>query len=642
MPVRRAAANPYGSRTFLADALAWVLFLTLGVGGFFAWRFWSHRAVLEASDVGAGVPNPRIAVLSYDRVVESPDGRHMDQARLRRQLEALQREGFRPVTLRTLARFYRGEGTLPAKSLLLTFEHGYLSTASAADPVLREARWPAVLFVMTERQERKDPFFVYWPLLTRMVDSGVWEIGSHGHRGHSPVMVDAAGGEGAFFVRRAWLPAEAREETWQEFAVRLLEDHRRARSILQEHLQREVLAYAPPLKDVAVATLDPELHRTYEETVSALYPLAFIDDLFGINDRTSHPLHLKRLRVAPYWTTEELVARLRHGFGEPATESTDDEMMRRLWVPASGSVQLVGHELTASGPSRADLWRAGSQWDEDWVLEAELQIDSGQFWVVQQSADLSEEWRWGGDERGTHVQRRRPAQPVETLESFSTGIEPGRRHRLKVVRRGVGLWVELDGRPVAERPSYLPDRWRGNVGLVTWGGGQSAKLRLTSLRFAAFPYRSRPLSAQPTAAEVQAAIREAASLAAVSPRWLTAAGGGLLEQPLDRDLLAILARRYGWQVVPTVTVRRDAAPTVAAWFPEALARAKAQGWGGLRLDVDDLAPGDRQRVLAVAEGGDAARQGLRVLMDARNPAASTRIARASGPWRGAALEEGRP
>ena len=641
MARRRVSANPYGSRTFLADVLAWVLFLTLGVGGFFGWRYWSHRAVLEASDGTEGVPNPRIAVLSYDRVVESPDGRHMDQERLRGQLEALRQEGFTPVTLKALARFYRGEGTLPAKSLLLTFEHGYLSTANAADPVLRQAQWSAVLFVMTERQERKDPFFVYWPLLTRMVDSGVWEVGSHGHRGHSPVKVDAAGEAGAFFVRRAWLDGANREETWQEFAVRLLEDHRQARSVLQEHLGREVLAYAPPLKDVAVATLDPELHRTYEETVSALYSLAFIDDLFGINDHTSDPLHLKRLRVAPYWSAEELVARLRHGFGQSQAQSTDDELLERLWVPASGSVQLAGHELVASGASRADLWRAGSQWDEDWVLEAELQIDSGQFWVVQQSADLSEEWRWGGDERRTHVQRRRPAQTVETLESFTTGIEPGRRHRLRVVRRGVGLWVELDGRPVAERPSYLPDRWRGNVGLVTWGAGQPAKLSLTRLRFAAFPYRSRALNGQPSAAEVQAAIRDAASLAAVSPQWLTAAASGLQEQQLDRNLLAILARRYGWQVVPTVKVRREAAASVAAWLPEALARAKEQGWGGLRLDVGDLSTDAQQKVLAYTEGGDAARQGLRILLDVRNPA-STRIAQADARWHGGAAREGRP
>lgn len=633
----------YRTRTFLSDTLAWALFLLLGGAGTLGWYNWTHRTLLQASDAREGVADPRIVALSYDRVLEKPDGRHMDQQRIRAHFEALRAEGFQPVTLNELTRFYRGESRLPAKSLLLTFEHGYLSTAFAVDPVLRDMRWPAVMFVMTERQERRDPFFVYWPQLSRMADSGLWEIGSHGHQGHNPVKLDATGAEGPFFVRRAWLGNPGREETWQEFALRLQEDHRRARTILEDRLRRRVLAYAPPLKDIAVATRDPELHRTYEDAVSMLYSLAFIDDLFGVNDRTSDPFHLKRLGVAPYWSAEDLITRVRQAMGERAKEPVDDELLLRLWVPGTGTAQLLGTELIAAGPARADLWRAGSQWDEDWTLEADIQIDSGQLWVVQQSGDLSEEWRWGGDARRTHLQRRRPAQTVETLASYDAGIEAGRWHRLRVVRRGVGLWVELDGMPIAERPTYLPDRWRGNVGLVTWGGGQPARLTLKDLRFSALPYRTRPLAGRPTATEVQAAIRDAVSLSALSPLWLVAGRDGLVEQPVDRDLLAILARRYGWEIVPTLTVRAGADRTVAAWLPTAFARARDQGWRGLQLDASGLSKHDREKLLAwAARSSDADRQGLRLVLDARPSTAAALVASAAGASRGSAAKQGRP
>jgi tetratricopeptide (TPR) repeat protein len=464
-PPRRLPADPYRARTFLGDALAWLALLTLGSAGLLAGHAWIHRDVLRDLPELEGATNPRIAVLAYDRVVERPDGRHVDRGLFRSQLAVLARAGFQPVTLEALRRFYREEGALPPRSVLLTFDHGYLSTFDAVDPVLRERKWPAVMFVMTERQERCDPFFLYWPGLKVMVDSGIWEIGSHGHQGHNPVVTDALGTEGAFFVRRAWLPEDGREESWQEFGERVVEDHRHARALIQEHLGRTPLAYAPPLRDVAVASLDPEVHSTYEDTLRALYALAFVDDLFGVNDRTSDRLHLKRLRMSAALSAEDLEQRLSHALGGEAAGPGTDEHLKRLWVAGTGTATPQGPLLVASGVARADLWRAGSQWCEDWVLEADARIEAGQLWVVQQSADLSEEWRWGGDENRTHLQRRRPGQPVETLASFPAPIEPGRFHHLKVVRRGTGV-AGLSSRALA--------RERGARHLGRGGGGTSA------------------------------------------------------------------------------------------------------------------------------------------------------------------------
>ncbi len=606
----------YQTRTFLGDALAWLTLLALGAVAALSWHFWAYRPLL-ASAPEAGVADPLIVALAYGRVVERVDGRHVDRAQLREQLEALRRVGFEAIGLETLARFYRGEVTpLPPRSLVITFDHGYLSTADAVDEVLRELRWPAAMFVMTESQERRDPNFLYWPRLRRMAASGLWEIGSHGRMGHVPIAVDAAGNEGAFFSRRAWL-AEGREESGAEFAARALRDQQVARNTLEEQLGRPVLAYAPPLKDVAIASIDPEVVRAHETAVEAFHAIAFVDDLFGVNDRFSDSHHLKRMRVLPRWSGVVLEKRVAMALGET---DQDGELAPGRWVAGAGEASRKGDSLVVHGPARADLWRAASQLCDEWALEAEVRIESGQLWVVQESSDLSEEWRWGGDARATHLQRRQPASTAETLASFKVPIQPARMHRLKILRRGAGVWVEWDGKPISDRPAHLPGVSKGSLGLVAWGGGEPAKLTVKNPRFYELAYRARPLPARPSAAEVQAAIRDSPSLAALSPLWLEAGRDGLSEQPLDRDLLAILARRYGWEILPTLRLRPGADGAAgASRLGAALALAAEQGFAGLRIDTSGLPPQKRQEIDAWARAQETRSQRLRLLVEPATP-----------------------
>jgi hypothetical protein len=380
---------------------------------------------------------------------------------------------------------------------------------------------------------------------------------------------------------------------------------------------------------VAVTTWDPEVYRSYEDTVNALYDLAFIDDLFGLNDSGTDPHHLRRLRMAVGWSGPELLRRLQAGLGEaPATK---DEGLARLWVGGTGTTLPTGAELVSVGPVRADLWRAGSQWSEDFSIEADVRIQAGQLWVVQQSANLSEEWRFGGDANRTHLQRRRPAEAVETLASFDTPIAPEQSHHLRLVRRGTGVWVEWDGRPVMERPAYLPERWKGNVGLVTWGGGETARLELRNLRYAPFPYRVHALEGRPSTEEVQAAIAEAPSVSALSPLWMELRREGLREHDVDRDLLSILARRYGWEIVPTLRVLPGGERALTLWLPQAMAQAKEAGWPGLRVDLGLLPPETQKTLNASVVGPRTPPAGLRVLVDGSTvwAPASTQLADAS-------------
>lgn len=114
-------------------------------------EYW--RGVLEAG----GIPRPRplrvlawhsIADLAGDPVLE-PYAVPVD--RFRDQLRALRRAGYRPVGASEAVRFLEGQGGLPRRPVLLTFDDAYEDLARAALPALEEHATPAVAFAVSGR-----------------------------------------------------------------------------------------------------------------------------------------------------------------------------------------------------------------------------------------------------------------------------------------------------------------------------------------------------------------------------------------------------------------------------------------------------------------------------------------------------------
>jgi peptidoglycan/xylan/chitin deacetylase (PgdA/CDA1 family) len=571
------------ARFFREDLVAWALLAAAGSTIILGTNYWLHRRVLPAArDFSQPVPEPRILALAFDRIVSEPAPNKIDAKALAGHLRKLKEDGFVAVSLEALARFYEQGEPLPPKSLVLSFDHGYLSTFLAVDPLLRELLWPAVLFVMTERQEQRDPFFVYWDRVERMVASGLWEIGSHGHQGHDPISVDGGGSTGPFFIRPRWIAEEGRLESWPEFKDRIQADHDRAREILSGRTGKQVLAYAPPLRDVAGLSTAPESHRLTREIVESTYRLSFYDDRFGVNDRHSDPKRLKRLRVEPGWTPEELLRRIHLSMSGPSVRTRWSE----AWVSGTGQAALHGDELVLRGEDRADVFRAGSQWVEDWELEGELYIEGGEIWMVQESDHGPEQWRFGGTGERTFLQTRSPGERTEVVASYRTPITPFRWHRFQLVKRGLGVWAALDSEPLGEHPAYLPGRWRGNVGIVHGNpGARGARLR--GLRFREIPFEARVVASSLPLADIQAAIAEQAYLSGLSPRLFELDGAGLHRTAADRELLRILSHRFGWEIVPTVRISSVDAEAIGAAFEEILRGEESVS--GLRVEWDQAA-----------------------------------------------------
>jgi hypothetical protein len=556
------------SRSFRADRIAWVVFVVLIVGASVATRAWLHRRV---RDVGtAPVPltlDYRLAVLAYERV----DGgaQSLPPERLAEHFEALRAAGFHPVSLAQVRDAYRGGAPLPERPILITFDGGHLSTYEAADPLLRRLKWPAVMFLDPRLQEERHATYVYWDRLQRMVDSGLWDVGTVGR--------------------------------WRDAA-----------GVVERHLASyRVLAIARR------AGVDEGAGGDGAPAVG------FENGWFGVNGPDADPLRLLRIRVPVGWSGDELVHRLRASLAAPALGAASGDappVGAAHWACSIGRLESDGDAVTLTGAPRAEAWLAGTEWARDFVLEAEVRVERGPFWVVQQAVASRDAWRWGGTERKLYLQRVRPGTRIDVLARKD--VEGGAPwHELRVVKRGDGVWVEWDGLPVGDLPRAVAARWSGYVGFSTGSPKDPGRLLVRRVRFAAIPYQVRAVSASPSDREIRSLLADAPRLAGISPPGFVLARSSIARQPADLQLLTMLAARGAWDLVPTVELTGEADTARAAELADVAAR---QGWAGVRVIVRGLGPAGR------AAWGDAApawrrlfdRRGLRLVLEP--PAGSAR------------------
>jgi peptidoglycan/xylan/chitin deacetylase (PgdA/CDA1 family) len=113
---------------------------------------------------------------------------------LRSQLAYLRRRGYVGLTLADAER-RRREGSLPKRSLVVTFDDGYASTLRAL-PILAELELPGTVFLVTDFVDSGEPLSwpgvehwagpgtidelrpLTWEQAERLVEEG-WEVGSH-------------------------------------------------------------------------------------------------------------------------------------------------------------------------------------------------------------------------------------------------------------------------------------------------------------------------------------------------------------------------------------------------------------------------------------------------------------------------------
>ncbi|MCG3088141.1 polysaccharide deacetylase family protein [Sporosarcina cyprini] len=97
---------------------------------------------------------PGIPVLMYHDIVERKVGNNASELELKKfkeQMAYLKKNGWTTITPAQLEHWVEKKGTLPAKSVLITFDDGYVSTVDLAYPILKEYGFQATSFLITSR-----------------------------------------------------------------------------------------------------------------------------------------------------------------------------------------------------------------------------------------------------------------------------------------------------------------------------------------------------------------------------------------------------------------------------------------------------------------------------------------------------------
>jgi hypothetical protein len=93
--------------------------------------------------------------------------------------------------------------------------------------------------------------------------------------------------------------------------------------------------------------------------------------------------------------------------------------------------------------------------------------------------------------------------------------------------------------------------------------------------------------------EVQALIAEAPGIAALSPELSISENGGVDGLKTDAELLSILARRYSWEVVPSLKILPGQEPNLTS----ILSDERTEHWSGFHFNLTALEPPIRQEWL---------------------------------------------
>ncbi len=183
--------------------------------------------LLIVAPVASVQPDNSAVILMYHNVSsETPASTSVSVEKFTQHMQYLADNQYTVWPLfKTLQHLATGK-TIPAKTVVLTFDDAYQSVYEQAFPVLKEKGWPFTVFVTTQYIGEGYTNFMSWQQLREIRQSG-GEVGNHS-LSHP------------HFVRRRGA------ETDQQWRQRIIDEVQQAQTILQQNAVSPILAVAYP------------------------------------------------------------------------------------------------------------------------------------------------------------------------------------------------------------------------------------------------------------------------------------------------------------------------------------------------------------------------------------------------------------
>lgn len=315
-------------------------------------------------------------ILSYHNVapeqqISARDVYTVTPEELAAQMSMLRNAGFTAISSKDLDDYIRGK-PLPPRSVYITFDDAPKGVWIYADPVLAEYGMRATVFTITGFVGKHQPYYTTWDELTRLHDTGRWDIEAHTHIGHGRIQVDADGRTNPFLVNLAWLPGRHRLETVEEWDHRVTRDLLESKQEIEEHGFPTPIFFAYPFSAVTFPTNDARIPALLQARTREIFPMSVVNaenaglvtrrdianrllprvEVFhsttvdGLFDRVAmwDPIQVAKLR--PFSETDRWIDD--HGHTLPAASFGDDTL---TLTPDAG-----GHAGAFFAPGRLASW----------------------------------------------------------------------------------------------------------------------------------------------------------------------------------------------------------------------------------------------------------------------------------------------
>ena len=216
-----------------------------------------NKATIETTLIN---DNRGIPVLYYHSVRESADNEvTITPELLRTQLQYIRDEGYVTLTLSELKAYILNNSPIPAKSILITFDDGYMDNYDKAFPILKDLNMVATIFCITSNLDGS--YYLSKEAITEMSNYGI-DIESH-------------------TVNHPKL----NEMTYNEQLAELIESKKTLESITGKKIESIAYPFGDFNDDSIKAAKD------------AGYTLGFTTKK-GLSDRDDNPLKLDRIYVS--------------------------------------------------------------------------------------------------------------------------------------------------------------------------------------------------------------------------------------------------------------------------------------------------------------------------------------------------------
>ncbi len=277
-----------------------------------------------------------LVILNYHDITAVPQDKYdVTPEMFAAQMSMLRTAGFSSVSLGEVLAWTAGQGALPDRSVLITFDDGTKASYTIADPILEAFEFRAVNFLITGSIGTHQPYYLTWAEVLALHASGRWEFGSHTRAGHVRLPIDHSGKLGAFLVNLIWLGDEGRAETLGEAESRIASDLDDSIGDFVAHGLPSPRAFAYPFSDLGEPGAVPELAAAVRTAVNARFEVQMLNVLGrSVSESDVRGRLLPRVEVVGEWSARGLfdaIAGARPPRILPRKPFTDQD----AWSPSS-------------------------------------------------------------------------------------------------------------------------------------------------------------------------------------------------------------------------------------------------------------------------------------------------------------------